>query len=104
MLHRFRKVILFIFLPVALGMVQGASGQVPGNHPLRPTEEATLTDPANPFVKSPRTASKKQKQSTERVRLCGKEWRALKKERRDAGRTWHDFSRDCRERLKASGH
>jgi hypothetical protein len=104
MFRRFRLALLAIILLVAAAPVQGSSAHVPAKHPLRPTEEGPPTDLANPFVKPPRTASDKQKQSAERVRLCGKEWRALKKERRDTGRTWKDFSRDCRERLKASGH
>ena len=47
-------------------------------------------------AKKPR--SEAQKKNDERMRACGTEWRALKASNKTDGKTWRQFSSECRKR------
>ena len=51
--------------------------------------------------KKPR--SEAQKKNDARMRACGQEWRAAKAANKTGGKTWRDFSIECRRQKKASG-
>lgn len=93
-----------VLLFALLSPSPGLPAQAPGRHPLRPEDGAGMPDAAGPFRRPPRQASEAQRESVARTRLCGREWRALKAAGRAGGRDWRDFSRECRTRLKSTGH
>lgn len=104
-MHRhFRAASGALILLVLLSPSSGLPAQTPGQHPLRTEDGAGMPDAAGPFRRPLRQASERQRESMARTRLCGREWRALKAAGRAGGQDWQDFSRTCRERLKASGH
>ena len=62
-----------------------------------PTPAQTETKP----TKKPR--SEAQKKNDARMRACGQEWREAKRNRATEGKTWRQFSLECRRKKKASG-
>lgn len=48
--------------------------------------------------KKPR--SEAQKKNDERMRACGTEWRAAKAANKTEGKSWREFSKDCRRKKK----
>lgn len=104
MLRRIRSAIAALFLIVLLSPAPALPAQVPWQHPLRPEDNAGQAEAAGPFLRPPRKASERQRESLARTRQCGQEWRALKAGGRKGEQDWRAFSRACRERLKARGH
>ncbi|MCZ8163822.1 MAG: hypothetical protein O9315_17625 [Beijerinckiaceae bacterium] len=102
--RRFQVAIAALSLLVLLSPSPGLPAQAPGQHPLRPGDNAGQPDAAGPFIRPQRKASERQRESLARTRQCGQEWRALKAGRRRGEQDWRAFSRECRERLKARGH
>lgn len=99
-------------VPLASNM---ASAQTSPPHPLRPTEAPppalapatgapkSATTPDQPPAKAKRPRSPAQLANDERMRACGREWRAQKEQLKGRGLTWYRFSAECRARLKAEG-
>lgn len=98
-----------------------ASAQTSPPHPLRPTEApppalapagaaptlkdtapATSPEPSTekPPLSTKRPRSPAQRANDERMRACGREWRAQKNDLKARGLTWYRFSAECRARLK----
>ncbi|HUN12171.1 MAG TPA: hypothetical protein PLE50_07875 [Rhabdaerophilum sp.] len=92
-----------------------ASAQTSQPHPLRPAESPPpalapaqvtpkpVTTPDQPPEKAKRPRSPAQLANDERMRACGREWRAQKEQLKGRGLTWYRFSAECRARLKAEG-
>ncbi len=64
--------------------------------------DAQKGDAAQPETKKQKKPrSEAQKKNDERMRACGKEWRAAKAANKTDGKTWRQFSTECRRKKKA---
>lgn len=104
----------FVLAIALLGVMPAAWAQSNAPHPLRPASapppatqppaparaEPPLPTRAAPPAKAKRPRSPAQLANDERMRACGKEWRAQKEALKAQGLTWYRFSAECRKRLK----
>lgn len=67
--------------------------------PATDTPKADVAQPQPKKEKKPR--SEAQKKNDERMRACGKEWRAAKAANKTEGKNWRQFSTECRRKKKA---
>ena len=67
----------------------------------RPVASQSAVQAETKPAKKPR--SEAQKKNDARMRACGQEWRAAKANRTTEGKTWRQFSLECRRKKKASG-
>jgi len=64
-----------------------------------PPKAESAAQPETKKAKKPR--SEAQKKNDERMRACGKEWRAAKAANKTNGQNWRQFSTECRRKKKA---
>ncbi len=57
----------------------------------------------SPTKKEKKPRSEAQKRNDEKMRECGKEWRAAKAANKTDGKTWRQFSTECRRKKKTGG-
>lgn len=102
----------FALALAVIGATSAAWGQTTAPHPLRPASspppavQAPTRSETVPPVQGPPSARTKRPRSPaqlandERLRACGREWRAQKDALKAQGLTWYRFSAECRKRLK----
>lgn len=80
-----------------------AQTAVPAPAPAQPpsSSKGDVTAPAPKKQKKPRSAA--QQKNDDRMRACGKEWRDAKAANKTGGKTWREFSTECRKKKKAGG-
>lgn len=71
--------------------------------PAQTTAPAATQAPAAEAPKPKRQRSEAQLANDNRMRECGKEWRANKEALTKQGKTWRVYNVECRARLKAAG-
>lgn len=76
-------------LPALAQTAKPAAVDVPKSDALKPETKKE---------KKPR--SEAQKKNDERMRECGREWKAAKAANKTAGKTWREFSTECRRKKK----
>lgn len=96
LLARFAFAALLAMTPLAaLGQTAKPAADPPKAE--APKKEGAKTDAQR--EKKPR--SEAQQKNDERMRACGKEWRAAKAANKTDGKNWREFSTDCRRKKKA---
>lgn len=80
-------------LPVWAQTAKPAPADAPKSDALKPETKADAKK-----AKKPR--SEAQKKNDERMRECGKEWRAAKAANKTDGKSWRQFSIECRRKKK----
>ncbi len=89
---------MFMHLMRALAAVIltfGLTTAVPAQAPAKQKQETGQTKTSAKATKEP---SAKQKAARERMKSCGAEWQAMKKDGRAKGTTWRKFSSECLKR------
>lgn len=66
-----------------------------------PAEAPKADSPKPETKKEKKPRSEAQKKNDERMRECGKEWRAAKAANKTDGKTWRQFSTECRRKKKS---
>ena len=79
----------------ALAQTAKPAQEVPKADALKPDTAATTPK------KEKKPRSEAQKKNDERMRACGKEWRAAKAANKTEGKNWRQFSTECRRKKKA---
>lgn len=104
MLLSLRNPLFASLLLLVFTTLPGLPSALTGDHPLRPREAVPPHDPGTPFRRAERPRSPRQEDHHKRLQACSQQWQALKARGQTNGMTWPDFNRNCRDRLKASGH
>lgn len=88
-----------LFMPLGVSfMPLGVSAQT-AKPVADPPKAESAAQPETKKAKKPR--SEAQKKNDERMRACGKEWRAAKAANKTNGQNWRQFSTECRRKKKA---
>ena len=91
--------ILLLATPLPLWAQTAAPAPSPAQPPL--SSKGDVSTPAPKKQTKPRSAA--QQKNDERMRACGKEWREAKAANKTGGKTWREFSTECRKKKKAGG-
>lgn len=100
-----RYVVLAALLAAPLpALAQNAAPTAtPAPSPAKPASQGK-SDAAPPDIKKQKKPrSEAQKKNDESMRACGQEWRAAKAANKTGGKSWREFSTECRRKKKAGG-
>lgn len=75
----------------------------PAPSPAKPASQGKGDAATTEIKKQNKPRSEAQKKNDERMRACGQEWRAAKAANKTGGKSWREFSTECRRKKKAGG-
>ena len=90
-------------LPALAQSAQPATQQAKPAAPPKADAPTKADASTPPTKKEKKPRSEAQKRNDEKMRECGKEWRAAKAANKTDGKTWRQFSTECRRKKKTGG-
>ena len=89
--------------PLPVLAQNAAPAASPATSAAKPATQGKSDAAAPDIKKQKKPRSEAQKKNDERMRACGQEWRAAKAANKTGGKSWREFSTECRRKKKTGG-